>query len=79
MNADIVEFLGASGSVISYNLFVYCYNNPIILIDSNGEAAAAVLKTLLLVGVILTIAYKIAAAIIAKKNYKNNKRYTTDR
>ena len=77
LNADIVELLGASGSVISYNLFVYCYNNPIILIDSNGEAAAAVLKTLLLVGVILTIAYKIAAAIIAKKNYKNNKRYTT--
>lgn len=35
---DEIEYLGASGSVLSYNLYSYCENNPIIRIDSEGDA-----------------------------------------
>ena len=34
---DDVDYLGASGSVLSYNLYNYCENNPIIRVDSNGS------------------------------------------
>ena len=34
---DDVNYLGASGSVLSYNLYNYCENNPIIRVDSNGS------------------------------------------
>ena len=29
INADDTEYLGADGSVLSYNLFAYCMNNPV--------------------------------------------------
>lgn len=35
---DDIDYLGASGSVLSYNLYSYCENNPVVRIDSNGEA-----------------------------------------
>lgn len=34
---DDVDYLGASGSVLSYNLYSYCENNPINNSDSNGN------------------------------------------
>lgn len=34
---DDVDYLGSSGSVLSYNLYSYCENNPIIRVDSNGS------------------------------------------
>ena len=37
INADDVAFLGADGSVLSYNLFAYCNNNPAIKIDLSGK------------------------------------------
>lgn len=33
---DEVENLGFSGTILSYNLFSYCENNPITLVDYNG-------------------------------------------
>lgn len=34
---DQIEYLGASGSALSYNLYSYCENNPIIRADVSGE------------------------------------------
>ena len=36
LNADDTAFIGATGTVISTNLFVYCHNSPINLSDPTG-------------------------------------------
>ena len=36
MNADDTAFLGASGTIVGYNLFAYCENNPVNYKDGNG-------------------------------------------
>ena len=36
---DDIDYLGASGSVLSYNLYIYCENNPVIRTDYLGNAA----------------------------------------
>ena len=33
---DSVEYLGASGSILSLNLYAYCENNPIMYVDPTG-------------------------------------------
>ncbi len=37
LNADAVDFIGYSGEVLSYNLFVYCENNAVNRLDFEGE------------------------------------------
>ena len=34
---DQVEYLGASGTIHSLNLFTYCEGNPVNYIDKNGN------------------------------------------
>jgi len=36
INADTL-ISGANGSLYGYNLYVYCFNNPVSLIDENGN------------------------------------------
>ena len=36
---DDVDYLGASGSVLSYNLYSYCENNPVIRTDYSGNSS----------------------------------------
>ena len=40
LNADSFSFLGASGTILDYNLYFYCLNNPIILADYSGCSVA---------------------------------------
>ena len=37
INADDIDYLGADGSLLSYNLFAYCMNNPVNRFDVNGN------------------------------------------
>jgi len=37
ISADDIDYLGADGSPLSYNLFAYCKNNPINRFDVNGN------------------------------------------
>ena len=39
INADEATYLGASGTILGYNLFAYCGNNPVNMIDVTGFAA----------------------------------------
>jgi RHS repeat-associated protein len=36
INADDTDYLGASGTVLGYNLFAYCENNPVFYVDHTG-------------------------------------------
>ena len=40
LNADDIQYLGASGTLLSLNLFVYCENDPVNLVDSTGTSIA---------------------------------------
>lgn len=42
INADNVVYLGTTGSVLSYNLFAYCENNPIVNTDAAGTFSMTV-------------------------------------
>ena len=37
INADAPEMLGANETVLSYNLYAYCENNPVNMVDYTGE------------------------------------------
>ena len=37
INTDDIDFLGADGTPLSYNLFSYCMNNPINRFDTDGN------------------------------------------
>ena len=37
INADSVEYLGESHNLVSYNMYTYCENNPVLGIDYTGN------------------------------------------
>ncbi len=37
INADSTDYLGATGTLLSYNLFAYCENDPVNYVDSSGN------------------------------------------
>ena len=43
INADGISYLGADGSVVSYNLFAYCGNNPVTTYDPSGHLGISLL------------------------------------
>ena len=47
LNADAVDFLGVTGTLLSYNLFAYCENNPIKHSDFNGTIASNVIGAII--------------------------------
>ena len=58
INADDTAYLGADGTLLSYNLFAYCGNNPVMYADPTGHSAtlALILGITAMVGFGLTIA-----------------------
>ena len=35
---DDTSYLGANGDLVSYNLFAYCGNNPVLYVDPTGHS-----------------------------------------
>jgi hypothetical protein len=62
INADNTAYLGADGTLLSYNLFAYCGNNPVMGYDPTGhwdwgwEDQAAFGTTVFLFGLALLLA-----------------------
>ena len=40
---DDISYLGANGDLVSYNLFAYCSNNPVMYVDPTGHSIVAIL------------------------------------
>lgn len=63
INSDNIEYLGANGDFVNYNLFAYCGNNPTMHVDKNGHFAISVALLCALIGATIgsivggTIAY----------------------
>ena len=53
ISSDSMGYLGANGDINSYNLYVYCNNNPINYCDYTGESAA-VIGLCIIFGLLLT-------------------------
>ena len=73
---DMCRFINADGyiqtgqSMLDKNMFAYCLNNPINLIDSTGKMATAVIVSLIIV-VAAAIAGGVAGYIISRKTNQN--------
>ena len=71
INADDVDYLGADGSQLSYNLFAYCMNNPVNRFEIDGNwslpnwAKVAIGAVALAGAVALTVATGGGAAAVA--------------
>ncbi len=76
INADELTFLGANGSVLSYNLYSYCMNDPINRFDMDGNwslpnwAKVAIGVAAIAVGVVATAVTGGAAAPVLVASVK---------
>lgn len=68
INAD--GYVQTGQGVLDKNMFAYCLNNPINLIDSTGKMATAVIVSLIIV-VAAAIAGGVAGYIISRKTNQN--------
>ena len=83
INADDVDYLGASGKPISYNLFAYCENNPVNNSDPGGRISKETFKKIgEALKKVLEYIEKICNAFlkkygVSKKRYVNLTKYNT--
>ena len=60
ISADSISYLGADGTPVSYNLFAYCSNNPVMYSDPAGTFA---LEGVLIYNVLIALCATIAALL----------------
>ena len=63
LNADDISLLGADGTPLSYNLFAYCNNNPVMMTDDGGNLPSWATKVLIGTAVIATAAVLTVATL----------------
>ena len=65
ISADSISYLGADGTPVSYNLFAYCGNNPVMYSDPTGHIPEWLSATLKIAGGAVIIAGCIAGSIFS--------------
>ena len=60
ITADSVDYLGADGTVASYNLFSYCSNNPVMYQDPTGHSVTAIALSILAIAGLVTTSVGVA-------------------
>lgn len=85
MNADNTAFIGATGTVLSTNMFAYCENNPTCNIDPSGNSTASIILNIasmllsyamlfspwIWVKIVAGIVIGVASAVITIRDYNN--------
>ena len=66
ISPDSVAYLGANGDLISYNLYAYCGNNPVMGYDPTGEFAISTLILIIVGAAAVTTAGAITYAALAE-------------
>ena len=71
ISPDDIDYLGSSGTVLSYNMYAYCENNPVNMIDADGHAAIHFAFAAIggLVG------WKLGDYVAKKLGYRSGKKY----
>ncbi|MGN0536684.1 MAG: RHS repeat-associated core domain-containing protein, partial [Acutalibacteraceae bacterium] len=79
INADDPSYIGAGGSVLSYNAFAYCENNPVNALDTRGYANDILVSAL--VEVIMALFYLKAFldVLLVGMKYEINKNGSIDK
>ena len=62
INCDDVNYIGATGSAMSYDPFAYCENDPVNMIDPSGSFAVTVGVSVYLAGAL--IKYTVACLVV---------------
>ncbi len=74
INADSIDFLGANGDLLSYNLYAYCSNNPVNYSDVSGHSpewiqnltvGLAIVGAVLVVGAVTALTMGVGTTIMA--------------
>ena len=65
INADESDYLGTDNSLIGYNLFAYCDNNPVMNVDPTGRFSWLILAAVLLFTPVGGTALQIATSTIS--------------
>ena len=68
---DEIEYLGATSTILSYNLFTYCEGNPVNSIDPNGQFTLILMTRfvfILLVTVLIPTVIAAVSSYIPKKD-----------
>ena len=69
INADSTDYLGATGTLLSYNLFAYCENDPVNRIDEDGRSWQDVKNALESIGAKIKKIYKRYKALTSTQCY----------
>ena len=69
INADDLDYLGASGDFIGYNLYAYCANNPVNCKDESGEFAISTFLATAAAGAAINLVTTYLAAQVTGSKY----------